>query len=202
MNFKYFLDDYKVNKSLLEDFLSKDILKEISDMLDRDENPSSEGCPELFQWMNVLLGDKKFTDEVLPEGMNYIDWKGNPDYKDSDDWSGKLIVKLSPLSNVFLEFTLWVGCGSFIGVHKSTDSFKEGEYVTYRDLVVLAQFRIEQYDRHIADLEKKQAKQDDLEKKLRAVEAANSLMDVFGLKLDKESQKKVEQWQKELEDVR
>ena len=212
MSLKYFLDDYKEKREILKDFLNndyfdgvkdyldekffdKDYFKSIEKMLDSDANPSSEGSPELFRWLNVVLHDGK----VFLDDDKYaltLDWRYNPDYKDSDDWSGKLNVKID--EDTVLCYTLWVSCGSFISVVKK--NLKDCDIVDCeaKDLYEVAKYRLEQYEKHIADMEAKYEKEESIKKKLQAVDTANTLMNVFGLKLDEESQKKVEQWKKEL----
>ena len=186
---KQFIDDYGKKKEILEKFLKNDALSTLYEMAENN----SEGSPELFEWTAVVFHGKTFTDD---NETRCIDWRYNPDYRDSDDWSGKAVISMD--GNFALVLTLWVGCGSCITSYKEELAKCDQVDFDKDQIIEAAKYKIGQYDRHIGELSKKLARETELKKKLQAVETANTLMCVFGLRLDEKSQEKVERWKKEL----
>lgn len=103
----------------------------------------------------------------------------------------------------YLVFHLHVGCGSCMTCEFTKRVPKDVPIYTYDKLSMLIEHKYKIYKKHVkkirTDTQEAEAKKAELTKTLSAVDTANALMSIFGLKLDEASEKKVNKWRKELE---
>jgi len=106
----------------------------------------------------------------------------------------------------YLVFHLHVGCGSCMTCEFTTRVPKDVPIYTYDKLAMLIEHKYKIYKKHVkkiyTETQEAEAKKAELSKTLSAVDTANALMSIFGLKMDKESEKKVNDWRKELENAK
>lgn len=103
----------------------------------------------------------------------------------------------------YLLFNLHIGCGSSMTCEYTKRVPKDVTIFTYDKLVTLIEHKYKVYKKQtnkiyteVVEAEKTKA---ELTKTLSAVDTANALMSIFGLKLDEASEQKVIGWRKELE---
>ncbi len=77
---------------------------------------------------------------------------------------------------------------------------------TYDKLAMLIEYKYKIYKKHVnriyTETNEAETTKAELTKTLSAVDTANALMSIFGLKMDEASEKKVIKWRKELESVK
>lgn len=150
-----------------------------------DEN----GRELLGLFYTSLLDTPSFTDEPpLP----YLDWGKTHEYA----------VEARYVDG-YLEFSLSVGFGSCV-MCKYVKKTKLPIYTYDRFYSVLSgKYQIHaKHARTIRKVEKERvARKSELDKTLAAVNAASALMEIYGLKLDKESRDKVDGWKKEHNEI-
>lgn len=121
------------------------------------------------------------------------------------EWSSDLCFAIDAhYCEGYLEFYLSVGCGSCIDC-RFTKHTKLRTY-SYETLMTILREKLKVYKKRMAVIKKeqkeRQKKLDDLEGKLAAVNTSNALMQIFGLRMDDESLKKVQGWQNEYEQLK
>ena len=103
----------------------------------------------------------------------------------------------------YLRFRLSVGCGSYMTCEYVRTVPKKLTVYSYDHLLELIDLKYRIFKKHVEAIEKRikdaQARQDELQKTLAAIDAANTLMSIFGLKMDEASEQKVAEWRRELE---
>jgi len=153
--------------------------------LDTEYSLEEQKLMDIFYLM--ILDSKSFIDEPSPS-MGYFDTV--------DDFAVEAFY-----CEGYLRFRLSVGCGSYMTCEYVRTVPKKLPVYSYdhlRELIVL-KHRI--FNKHVAAIEKRikeaQARKDDLQKTLAAVDTANMLMSIFGLSLDSDSKKKIDDWKTE-----
>lgn len=101
----------------------------------------------------------------------------------------------------YLRFRLSVGCGSYMTCEYVRKVPKELPVYSYDHLRELIVIKCSIFKKHVDAIEKRikesQARKDDLQKTLAAVNTASTLMSIFGLSLDADSKKKIDDWKTE-----
>jgi hypothetical protein len=158
--------------------------------LDTDYSEEERKLMDIFYLM--ILDDKSFTDEPNPS-MGY--------FETVDDFAVEAFY-----CEGYLRFRLSVGCGSYMTCEYVRTVPKKLTVYSYDHLLELIDLKYSIFKKHVAAIEKRikdaQARQAELQKTLAAVDTANTLMSIFGLRMDEASEQKVIEWRKELEQVR
>jgi Skp family chaperone for outer membrane proteins len=158
--------------------------------LDTDYSEEERKLMDIFYLM--ILDDKSFSDEPTPS-RGY--------FKTADDFAVEAYYREG-----YLRFRLSVGCGSYMTCEYVRTVPKKLTVYSYDHLHELIDLKYRIFKKHVEAIEKKikeaQARKDELKKTLAAVDTANTLMSIFGLHLDEASEQKVNEWRKELEQVK
>lgn len=158
--------------------------------LDTEYSLEEQKLMDIFYLM--ILDSKSFTDEPNPS-MGYFDTV--------DDFAVEAFY-----CEGYLRFRLSVGCGSYMTCEYVRTVPKKLTVYSYDHLLELIDLKYRIFKRHVEAIEKRtkeaQARKDELQKTLSAVDTANTLMSIFGLHLDEASEQKVVEWRKELEQVK
>lgn len=158
--------------------------------LDTEYSLEEQKLMDIFYLM--ILDSKSFTDEPSPS-MGYFDTV--------DDFAVDAFY-----CEGYLRFRLSVGCGSYMTCEYVRTVPKKLTVYSYDHLLELIDLKYRIFKKHVETIEKRikdaQARKDELQKKLAAVDTANTLMSIFGLHLDEASEQKVNEWRKELEQVK
>ena len=103
----------------------------------------------------------------------------------------------------YLLFTLHIGCGSSMSCEYTKSVPTDVTIYTYDKLVTLIDYKYKVYKKRTnkiyKEVEEAEKTKAELTKTLSAVDTANTLMSIFGLKLDEASEQKVDEWRHELE---
>lgn len=158
--------------------------------LDTDYSEEERKLMDIFYLM--ILDSKSFNDEPNPS-MGY--------FETATDFAVEAFYRSG-----YLRFRLSVGCGSYMTCEYVRTVPKDLPVYSCNHLFEIIDIKYDIYKKHVAMIEKKikdaQARQDELKKTLAAVDTANTLMSIFGLRMDEASEQKVIEWRKELEQVR
>lgn len=167
--------------------------------------------PNLFLWSrHDTLMSKTYNDD--PNSI-FMDWETD----DENEYHHYIFMHDD---NYFYRLNMYVGQGTDIsfeclGPHKKpghsktviTDKDKKAkdsygiEFVT--DLARLELLFLEHKLKGMQDTEdKKQTEIKEIEGRIKAVDTANALMDIFGLKMDNESKQKVQSWKDRIEELK
>ena len=167
--------------------------------------------PDLFLWsLHDTLMSKTYNDDP---NFSFINWE----IDDENEYHHYIIMHDD---NNFYRLNMYVGQGTEIsfeclGPHKkpglskslivgdgkeSKDSYGI-EFVT--DIARKELLFLENKLKGMQDTEdKKQAEIKEIEGRIKAVDTANALMDIFGLKMDNESKQKVQSWKDRIEKLK
>lgn len=158
--------------------------------LDTEYSLEEQTLMDIFYLM--IFDSKSFLDEPNPS-MGYFDTV--------DDFAVDAFY-----CEGYLRFRLSVGCGSYMTCEYVRTVPKELTVYSYDHLLELINLKYHIFKKHVNTIEKRieeaQAHQASLQKTLAAVDAATTLMSIFGLKMDEASEQKVIGWRKELEQVK
>ena len=158
--------------------------------LDTEYSLKEQKLMDIFYLM--ILDSKSFNDEPNPS-MGYFDTV--------DDFAVEAFY-----CEGYLRFRLSVGCGSYMTCEYVRTVPKKLTVYSYDHLLELIDLKYRIFKKHVDAIEKRikdaQARKDELQKTLSAVDTANTLMSIFGLHLDEASEQKVAEWRKELEQVK
>ena len=153
--------------------------------LDTDYSEEERKIMDIFYLM--ILDGKSFNDEPNPS-MGYFDTL--------DDFAVEAFY-----CEGYLRFRLSVGCGSYMTCEYVRTVPKKLTVYSYDHLLELIDIKYRIYKKHAEEIERRvkdaQARKDELQKKLSAVDTANTLMSIFGLSLDSDSKKKIDDWKTE-----
>lgn len=194
MSTKFFLDTAKRE---LEDFKTfPSAFQKLCELAETEEKGIVQQWkyPDLFKWLNhsTFLSAGKRSKLVVPVKYDneytlhyYITADGN-NYSitiyGTEMWFKKLSEK---------EFE---------------DIFPKVKFVSIALYDEIYKLRLPELEESVEKLQKKydeeQAKIKAVESKLKSVDCANALMAVFGLKLDEASEKKVQEWRDELDELK
>lgn len=194
MNTKFFLDE---SKNELEDFRTfPSAFQKLCELVETEEKGIVQEWkyPDLFKWLNhsTFLSAGKRSKLVVPVKYDneytlhyYITADGN-NYSitiyGTEMWFKKLSEK---------EFE---------------DIFPKVKFVSIALYDEIYKLRLPELEESVERLQKQydeeQAKIKAVETKLKSVDCANALMAVFGLKLDEASEKKVQEWRDELDELK
>ena len=167
--------------------------------------------PDLFRWsLHDSLMSKTYNDDP---NFSFINWETD----DENEYHHYIFMHDD---NNFYRLNMYVGQGTEIsfeclGPHKkpglskslivgddkkSKDSYGI-EFVT--DIAKKELQFLENKLKGMQDTEdKKQAEIKEIEGRIKAVDTANALMDIFGLKMDNESKQKVQSWKDRIEELK
>lgn len=103
----------------------------------------------------------------------------------------------------YLEFCLSVGCGSFVTCrYVKKTKMRVYPFSQFTELVYGKRKVCKAHaDRIREEIIRDTARKEELEKTLKGVNAATALMDIFGLKMDAKSVKKVAKWNTEFQEL-
>lgn len=167
--------------------------------------------PDLFRWsLHDSLMSKTYNDDP---NFCFINWE-------TDDENEYLHYILMHDNKHFYRLNMYVGQGTEItfeclGPHKKPGLSKSLivgddkkikdsygiEFVT--DIARKELLFLENKLKGMQDTEdKKQAEIKEIEGRIKAVDTANALMDIFGLKMDNESKQKVQSWKDRIEELK
>lgn len=167
--------------------------------------------PDLFRWsLHDSLMSKTYNDDP---NFSFINWETD----DENEYHHYIIMHDDKHS---YKLNMYVGQGtdiSFecIGLHKKPGYSKSVisvngkkiknsygiEFVT--DIARKELLFLENKLKGMQDTEdKKQAEIKEIEGRIKAVDTANALMDIFGLKMDNESKQKVQSWKDRIEELK
>lgn len=153
--------------------------------LDTDYSEEERTLMDIFYLM--ILDDKSFSDEPTPS-RGY--------FKTADDFAVEAYYREG-----YLRFRLSVGCGSYMTCEYVRTVPKKLPVYSCDHLFEIIDIKYDVYKKHVEAIEKKikeaQARKDELKKTLAAVDTANTLMSIFGLSLDSDSKKKIDEWKTE-----
>ena len=166
--------------------------------------------PDLFLWSrHDTLMSKTYEDDP---NFSFINWE-------TDDENEYHLYFFMHDDNNFYRLNMYVGQGTeisfeclgphkkpglskslIVGDDKSKDSYGI-EFVT--DIAKKELLFLENKLKGMQDTEdKKQAEIKEIEGRIKAVDTANALMDIFGLKMDNESKQKVQSWKDRIEELK
>lgn len=158
--------------------------------LDTEYSLEEQKLMDIFYLM--IFDSKSFNDEPNPS-MGYFDTV--------DDFAVEAFY-----CEGYLRFSLSVGCGSYMTCEYVRTVPKKLTVYSYDHLLELIDLKYRIFKKHVDAIEKRvkdaQARQSELQKTLAAVDATTSLMSIFGLRMDEESEQKVIGWRKELEQLK
>ena len=167
--------------------------------------------PDLFLWsLHDSLMSKTYNDDP---NFSFINWETD----DENEYHHYIFMHDD---NNFYRLNLYVGQGTEItfeclGPHKKPGYSKSVisvngkkiknsygiEFVT--DIAKKELLFLENKLKGMQDTEdKKQAEIKEIEGRIKAVDTANALMDIFGLKMDNESKQKVQSWKDRIEELK
>ena len=158
--------------------------------LDTDYSEEERKLMDIFYLM--ILDGKSFNDEPTPSSGYF---------ETADDFAVEAYYREG-----YLRFRLSVGCGSYMTCEYVRTVPKKLPVYSCDHLFEIIDIKYDVFKKHVEEIEKKnkeaQARKDELQKTLAAVDTANTLMSIFGLHLDEESEQKVIGWRQELEQVK
>ena len=197
MSTKFFLDHAK---SELEDFKTFPSafqkLCELAETEDKGVVPEWK-YPELFKWLNHSTFSSAGKNSNLVVPVEYDDEYTHHYYITAEGKNYSIAI----IS----------GCGTekwFMKLSEKEfeDIFPKVEFASialYNEIYKLRLLELEEsVERLQKQYDEEQAKINAVETKLKSVDCANALMAVFGLKLDAESEKKVQEWRDELDELK
>ena len=153
--------------------------------LDSEYSLEEQKLMDIFYLM--ILDSKSFNDEPNPS-MGYFDTV--------DEFAVDAFY-----CEGYLRFRLSVGCGSYMTCEYVRTVPKKLTVYSYDHLLELIDLKYRIFKKHVAAIEKRiklaQTRKDELHKTLTAVDTANTLMSIFGLSLDSDSKKKIDDWKNE-----
>lgn len=153
--------------------------------LDTEHSLEEQTLMDIFYRM--FFTSRSFNDEPSPS-MGYFDIV--------DDFAVEAFY-----CEGYLRFRLSVGCGSYMTCEYVRTIPKTLTVYSYTHLLELIDLKYRIYKKHVDAIEKRikdaQARKDELQKTLTAVDTANTLMSIFGLSLDSDSKKKIDDWKTE-----
>lgn len=158
--------------------------------LDTEYSLEEQKLMDIFYLM--ILDSKSFSDEPTPSSGYF---------ETADDFAVDAFY-----CEGYLRFRLSVGCGSYMTCEYVRTVPKNLTVYSYDHLIELIDIKYRIFKKHVKAIETRtkeaQARKDELQKTLSAVDTANTLMSIFGLHLDEASEQKVVEWRKELEQVK
>lgn len=153
--------------------------------LDTDYSEEEQKLMDIFYLM--IFDSSSFSDEPTPSS-GYFDTV--------EDFAVEAFF-----CEGYLRFRLSVVCGSYMTCEYVRTVPKKLPVYSYDHLRELIDLKYRIFKKHVDAIEKRikeaQARKDDLHKTLAAVDTANTLMSIFGLSLDADSKKKIDDWKTE-----
>lgn len=197
MSTKFFLDHAK---SELEDFKTFPSafqkLCELAETEDKGVVPEWK-YPELFKWLNHSTFSSAGKNSNLVVPVEY-----------DNEYTHHYYITAGGKN---YSIAIVSGCGTekwFMKLSEKEfeDIFPNVEFASIALYNEIYKLRLPELEESVERLQKQydeeQAKINAVETKLKSVDCANALMAVFGLKLDAESEKKVQEWRDELDELK
>lgn len=197
MSTKFFLDTAKRE---LEDFKTFPSafqkLCELAETEDKGVVPEWK-YPELFKWLNhsTFSSERKNSKLVVP--VEYDDDYTHHYYITAGGKNYSISVATGQGTEI---------CFIKLSEKEFEEIFPKVEFASIALYNEIYKLRLPELEESVERLQKKyndeQAKINAIETKLKSVDCANALMAVFGLKLDEASEKKVQEWRDELDELK
>lgn len=197
MSTKFFLDTAKRE---LEDFKTFPSafqkLCELAETEDKGVVPEWK-YPDLFKWLNhsTFSSERKNSKLVVP--VEYDDDYTHHYYITAGGKNYSISVATGQGTEI---------CFIKLSEKEFEEIFPKVEFASIALYNEIYKLRLPELEESVERLQKKyndeQAKINAVETKLKSVDCANALMAVFGLKLDAESEKKVQEWRDELDELK
>ena len=197
MSTKFFLDTAKRE---LEDFKTfPESFQKLCELAETEEKGIVQQWkyPELFKWLNhsTFLSAGKRSKLVVP--VKYDDAYTHHYYITADGKNYSISVATGQGTEM---------CFMKLSEKEFEDIFPKVKFVSIALYDEIYKLRLPELEESVEKLQKKydeeQAKIKAVESKLKSVDCANALMAVFGLKLDEASEKKVQEWRDELDELK
>lgn len=197
MNTKFFLDTAKRE---LEDFKTfPSAFQKLCELTETEDKGVVHEWkyPDLFKWLNHSTFSSAGKKSKLVVPVEY-----------DSEYTHHYYITAGGKNYSIAIFT---GCGTEIWFMKLSEkefdeifpNVKFASIALYNEIYKL---RLPELEENVEKLQKQydeeQAKINAVETKLKSVDCANALMTVFGLKLDAESEKKVNQWREDLAELK
>lgn len=153
--------------------------------------------PELFKWTrHDSLMSKTHGDE--PD-YTLMKWE-----QDAEDEYHLFVIMND--AQYFYKLNMYVGQGTVLNF-ELLDEHEAYNHTYGFDMVVdLAKYKLEYLEKKLRSLEEEENRKNteikEIETRLRSVDTANALMDIFGLKMDNESKQKVQSWKDRIEELK
>ena len=197
MSTKFFLDHAK---SELEDFKTfPSAFQKLCELAETEEKGIVQQWkyPDLFKWLNhsTFSTEGKRSKLVVP--VEYDDYYTLHYYISAGGKNYSIAIV--------------TGCGTEMWFMKLSEKefeeiFSKVEFASIDLYNEMYKLRLPELEESVERLQKqydeKKKKIKAVETKLKSVDCANALMAVFGLKLDAESEKKVQEWRDELDELK
>ena len=197
MSTKFFLN---YAKSELEDFKtfpeSFKKLCELAETENRGIVPEWK-YPELFKWLNHSTFSSEGKNSKLVVPVKYDNEYMHHYYITAEGKNYSISVATGQGTEI---------CFMKLSEKEFEDIFPKVEFASIALYNEIYKLRLPELEESVERLQKQydeeQAKINAVETKLKSVDCANALMAVFGLKLDAESEKKVQEWRDELDELK
>lgn len=197
MSTKFFLDNAKRE---LEDFKTfPSAFQKLCELAETEEKGIVQQWkyPDLFKWLNhsTFSSAGKNSKLVVPVEFD-------------DDYTHHYYISAGGKN---YSISVITGCGTEMWFMKLTEKefdeiFPSVEFASIALYNEIYKLRLPELEENVDKLQKQYDKEQsaikEVETKLKSVECANALMAVFGLKLDEESEKKVNQWREDLAELK
>lgn len=197
MSTKFFLDTAKKE---LEDFKTfPSAFQKLCELAETEEKGIVQQWkyPELFKWLNHSTFSSAGKKSKLVVPVEY-----------DDDYTHHYYISAGGKN---YSIPVVTGCGTEMWFMKLSEKefdeiFPNVEFASIALYNEIYKLRLPELEENVDKLQKQYDKEQsaikEVETKLKSVECANALMAVFGLKLDEESEKKVNQWREDLAELK
>lgn len=197
MSTKFFLDTAKKE---LEDFKTfPSSFQKLCELAETEEKGIVQQWkyPELFKWLNHSTFSSAGKKSKLVVPVEY-----------DDDYTHHYYISAGGKN---YSIPVVTGCGTEMWFMKLSEKefdeiFPSVEFASIALYNEIYKLRLPELEENVDKLQKQYDKEQsaikEVETKLKSVECANALMAVFGLKLDEESEKKVNQWREDLAELK
>ena len=171
-------------------------LPKLIELARKEEQVDDWKYPELFRWTrHDSLMSKKYNDE--PD-YTLLKWES-----DSVDEYHYFVILND--TQYFYKINMYVGHGTVMNFELLEENSALAQASI--DMVVdMAKYKLEYLEKKLRLLQeaenRKECEIKEIETRLRSVDTANALMDIFGLKMDKESEEKVQSWKDRIEELK
>ena len=197
MSTKFFLEHAKKE---LEDFKTfPSAFQKLCELADTEEKGIVQQWkyPELFKWLNHSTFSSAGKNSKLVVPVEYDDNYTHHYYITAGGKNYSISVATGQGTEI---------CFIKLSEKEFEEIFPKVEFASIALYNEIYKLRLPELEESVERLQKQydeeQAKINAVETKLKSVDCANALMAVFGLKLDEASEKKVQEWRDELDELK